>query len=49
MMMLRKYFQTQIFSTQIFVDTLEKNVKEIYTKFKFPKKYDNDHARQNGL
>ena len=29
---------------QIFIDTLEKNIKNIYKKFKFPKKYDNDHA-----
>ena len=28
----------------IFIDTLEKNIKEIYKKFKFPKKYDNDNA-----
>ena len=33
---------------QIFRDTLKKNIKEIYDKFKFPKD-DNDHARQNGL
>ena len=33
---------------QIFIDTLEKNIKEIYKKFK-SQKYDNDHARQNGL
>ena len=30
---------------QIFIDTLEKNMKDIYKKFKFPKKYDNDNAR----
>ena len=29
---------------QIFIDTLEMNVKEIYRKFKFPKMYDNDNA-----
>ena len=29
---------------QIFIDTLEKNIKDIYKKFKFPKKYDNDNA-----
>ena len=29
---------------QIFMDTLEKNIKEIYKKFKLPKKYDNDQA-----
>ena len=28
---------------QIFMDTLEKNINEIYDKFKFPKD-DNDHA-----
>ena len=30
---------------QIFIDALEKNIKEIYKKFKFPKKYDNNHVR----
>ena len=30
---------------QIFIDTLEKNIREIYDKFKFPKKILNDHAR----
>ena len=34
---------------QIFIDTLEKNIKEIYKKFRFPKRYDNDYARQNDL
>ena len=30
---------------QIFMDTLEKNIKQIYNKFNFPKKYDNDNSR----
>ena len=29
---------------QIFIDTLEKNIKDIYKKFKFSKKYDNDNT-----
>ena len=29
---------------QIFIDTLEKNIKDIYKKFKFKKKYDNGNA-----
>ena len=29
---------------QIFIDTLEKNIKDIYKKFKFQKGYDNDNA-----
>ena len=34
---------------QIFIDTLENNIKEIYKKFNVPKKYDKDYAWQNGL
>ena len=30
---------------QIFMEMFEKNIKEIYKNFKFPKKYDNVHAR----
>ena len=33
---------------QIFIDTLEKIIKT-FIKRLIPKKYDNDHARQNGL
>ena len=29
---------------QIYIDTLEKNIKDIYKKFKFPKGIDNDYA-----
>ena len=29
---------------QIFMDTLEKNINEIYKEFKFSKRYDNDQA-----